>query len=86
VSERIASLMKSLPGTAEVMLNQADGMHYLTITPDATRIQQLALTVNEVQQSLRAALEGIRAGEVIYPDRQVPLLLRHSRPAQISAL
>tara|TARA_R110002167_G_scaffold2226_2_gene11368 strand:- start:6129 stop:9182 length:3054 start_codon:yes stop_codon:yes gene_type:complete len=86
VSEQIATLMKTLPGTAEVMLNQADGMHYLTVAPDATRILQLGLTVSAVQNALRAALEGIRAGDVVYPDRQLPLVLRHSRPVQISAL
>ncbi|MGB1092094.1 MAG: efflux RND transporter permease subunit, partial [Oceanobacter sp.] len=85
-AEQIAALMQTLPGSAEVMLNQADGMHYLQVTPDTSRIQQLGLSLTQVQASLRAALEGLGAGEVIYPDRQVPLVLKHDRPSQISSL
>lgn len=86
LAERIASITGKLPGASEVLLSQADGMHYLKISPDDQRIRQAGLTTLEVQESLRAALEGLPAGQLIYSDRQVPIQLRQPESSQIQDL
>lgn len=82
----IADQIRPLTGAAEVLQSQTDGMHYLQVRPDSVRIAELELTQTQVQDALRGALEGHRLGDVIFPDRQVPLVLKHAMPTQISAL
>jgi heavy metal efflux system protein len=83
---QIASYMETLPGASEVLLSQGDGMHYLQVTPDDNRLRELQLTTQQVQESLRSALEGLPAGQIIYPDRQMPIQIKQPGLNQVQAL
>lgn len=86
IAADIASRVETLAGAAEVLQSQTDGMHYLRVVPNEIRINELQLTQMEVQEALRGVLEGHRLGHVIYADRQVPIVLKQAKPAQISSL
>lgn len=86
IAADIASQIRTLPGAAEVLQSQTDGMHYLQVIPNEIRINELQLTQVAVQEALRSALEGHQLGDVIFPDRQVPIVLKQAQPRQISGL
>lgn len=86
LAEAIAAKVGELPGASEVLLSQADGMHYLRLTPDDYQIRKAGLSTAEVQESLRAALEGLPAGNLIYTDRQIPIQLKQPAATQVQQL
>lgn len=86
LADQIGSAMKTLSGVSEVMVSQADGMHYLQLENNYARIAQFGLNVEDVQQTLRSYLEGLNSGEVVFSDRQVPLVLRQPTRLQVEQL
>lgn len=86
LADQIGSAMKTLSGVSEVMVFQADGMHYLQLENNYARIAQFGLNVEDVQQTLRSYLEGLNSGEVVFSDRQVPLVLRQPTRLQVEQL
>lgn len=86
LADQIGGEMKTLNGVSEVMVSQADGMHYLQLENNYPRIAHFGLNVEDVQQTLRSYLEGINSGEVVFSDRQVPLVLRQPTRLQVEQL
>ncbi len=86
LADQIGNEMKTLTGVSEVMVSQADGMHYLQLENNYPRIAHFGFNVEDVQQTLRSYLEGINSGDVVFSDRQVPLLLRQPTRLQVEQL
>jgi cobalt-zinc-cadmium resistance protein CzcA len=86
LADQIGGEMKTLNGVSEVMVSQADGMHYLQLENNYPRIAHFGLNVEDVQKTLRSYLEGINSGEVVFSDRQVPLVLRQPTRLQVEQL
>ncbi len=83
LADQVGEQMKTLNGVTEVMVSQADGMHYLQLDIDYASIARFGLNVEDVQQAMRSYLEGLGSGDIIFSDRQVPLIIR--QPAQMQA-
>ncbi|MDR2240944.1 MAG: CusA/CzcA family heavy metal efflux RND transporter [Zoogloeaceae bacterium] len=73
---RIAGVVAKLHGAQDVLAQTAEGMQYLRVAIDAQAAGRAGLAVTDVQDELRAQLEGISAGVVIEPGRRVPVLVR----------
>ncbi|MFC3679510.1 efflux RND transporter permease subunit [Bacterioplanoides pacificum] len=86
LADQIAALVSEVPGAAEVLVPRAGGMHYLQLALDYEQINRFGLSVAAVQQVLRSSLEGIHAGQLIFPERQVPLLIRTPVRYQVEQL
>ncbi len=76
LAQRIAATVENVPGAQDVLLQSTDGVDYLRVAIDAQAAGRAGLAVADVQDELRAQVEGIRAGEVIAPDRRIPILVR----------
>ena len=86
VADQIGEQVKTLNGVSEVMVSQADGMHYLQLENHYDQIARFGLSVEDVQQTLRSHLEGIGSGDIIFTDRQVPLVIRQPGHTQVEQL
>ncbi|MDR2853398.1 MAG: CusA/CzcA family heavy metal efflux RND transporter [Burkholderiaceae bacterium] len=73
---RIAGVIEKTRGAQDVLAQTAEGMQYLRVAIDAQAAGRAGLAVSEVQDELRAQLEGMPAGVVIEPGRRVPILVR----------
>ncbi len=76
LASRIEAQIKTVPGSEDVYTVQNDGVQYLRVIVDRLAAGRFGLSVEDVQDALRAQIEGQRAGLVIEGNRRVPILLR----------
>uniref|UniRef100_A0A832I2B3 CusA/CzcA family heavy metal efflux RND transporter n=1 Tax=Eiseniibacteriota bacterium TaxID=2212470 RepID=A0A832I2B3_UNCEI len=77
-AEKIAAVMRGVPGAADVKVEQVAGLPALSVDVDRRAAARYGLNVTDVQDVVRAALAGREAGEVYRGDRRVPIVLRLS--------
>jgi cobalt-zinc-cadmium resistance protein CzcA len=76
LAQRIAQQLEQIPGSEDVNATQNGGVQYLQVSLDRGRIGRAGLDVEDVQNDLRALVEGRQAGVVVESGRRLPLLLR----------
>ncbi len=91
LAARIEAVMKKVRGSEDVYTVENDGVQYLRVVVDRLAAGGHGLAVEDVQDALRAQVEGQRAGTVIDGTRRIPIVLRgpeHTRlsPAEFAAL
>jgi cobalt-zinc-cadmium resistance protein CzcA len=83
--------MKKVRGSEDVYTVENDGVQYLRVAVDRLAAGGHGLSVEDVQDALRAQVEGQRAGTVIDGTRRIPIVLRGPEltrlsPAEFAAL
>jgi heavy metal efflux system protein len=91
VGEAIEKVMTSVPGGADVKIEQATGLPILTVQPRRALLARYGLDVSAVQDAVEIAIGGKVAGQVFEGDRRFDLLLRfpeamRNDPATIGSL
>ena len=74
----IARLLKGLDGAEDVFRTLSEGAEYLEVEIDPLEAGRLGLSVEELQERLRARLEGLNAGTIYSGVRRIPIMLRGS--------
>ena len=75
-ARRIESILKAMPGAADVKVEQVSGLPMLTIRPDREALARLGLTMDEVQRLVVVAVGGLPVGEIFEGDRRFNLVVR----------
>ncbi len=75
-AEQIEAVLKSIAGASDVFTSQNEGMQYLQLSIDRLAAGRLGLNIEEIEQILRAQIEGLSAGIVQEGIRKTPLILR----------
>ena len=75
-ANQIASQLRSVPGAADVRVEQITGLPTLTIEIDRGAASRFGLNVADVQSVIRTALAGTGAGEVFEGDRRFDIVVR----------
>jgi cobalt-zinc-cadmium resistance protein CzcA len=75
LAQRMAARIEKVPGARDVT-QASDSVEYLQVKVDAQAAGRAGLAVTQVQDELRAQLEGVPAGLVIEPDRRTPIVVR----------
>ena len=83
-ASQVQSLIKTVPGNQDVYTVQNDGVQYLRVAVDRLQAGRLGLSVEEIQDSLRAQIDGQRAGVIIEGIRRTPIILRGTESVRIS--
>ncbi|MDI7776622.1 CusA/CzcA family heavy metal efflux RND transporter [Asticcacaulis sp. EMRT-3] len=73
---RIVSVLQSIPGAADVKAEQTAGSPTLDVQFDRTAIARYGLTVEEVADTVSAAMGGREAGLVFEGDRRFNIVVR----------
>ena len=85
LAQRVAAALEKIDGAQDVLTQTTEGVDYLKVEIDALATGRQGLAVADVQDELRAQLEGVNAGLVIEPDRRTPILVRGGDEIRLSA-
>ncbi len=80
-ANKIAVLLKKIPGGEDIKVEQVTGLPLLDIDIDRAAIARYGLNVNDVQDVISTALGGKSAGQVFEGDRRFEIVVR--MPEQI---
>lgn len=86
IARAVADLLGTVPGAEDVFRSRTEGAEYLEIDIDHLAAGRLGLSVDDLQQRLRARLEGIDGGIVFDGARRIPLVLRSAEHLRESAI
>ena len=73
---RIAAVLETIPGAADVKVEQTTGLPMLTIRIDRARTARVGVNVGDVQQAIATAIGGANAGSLFEGDRRVDIVVR----------
>lgn len=76
VGDRIADVVKQVPGAADVRMEQVAGLRYLRIVPDRMRLARFGLTVEDVNEATQTIAIGREAGEVLEGERRFGIVVK----------
>jgi cobalt-zinc-cadmium resistance protein CzcA len=76
VGEQIEAAAQSVPGAADVRLEQTTGLPLLTITPDRAGLIRYGLNPSDVQHTVTTAVGGEVAGQFFEGDRRFDIVIR----------
>ncbi len=75
---KLAALLESIDGAQEVIYTRNEGVQYLKVDIDRLAAGRVGLSVDTLEEMLRAQLEGTAGGTVYEGIRRTPLLIRGS--------
>lgn len=86
--EKATGLMRNIAGATDVRLEQMEGLPTLSVTPMRDHMALLGLSVNDIQQTLAAAVGGVQTGLIFEGDKRFSLLVRLDKrwSSDVSAL
>ncbi len=79
-ADRVAAILRSIPGAADVKIEQTSGLPVLTVDVDREAIGRLGLTVADVQSVVEIAVGGKVAGRIFDGARRFDLVVRLPEP------
>ena len=75
-SEKIAEVLESVPGAADVKTEQSTGLPVLSVDIDRAKLALYGLHIAEVQEAVAIAMGGKTVGAVFEGDRRFPIVVR----------
>ncbi|KDC51472.1 MULTISPECIES: efflux RND transporter permease subunit [Pseudoalteromonas] len=86
--EKATGLMRNIADATDVRLEQMEGLPTLSVTPMRDHMALLGLSVNDIQQTLAAAVGGVQTGLIYEGDKRFSLLVRLDKrwSSDVSAL
>jgi cobalt-zinc-cadmium resistance protein CzcA len=75
-ADEIARVLDTVPGAADIKVEQTDGMPLVNITVDREKAARLGIDMTQAQDVIEAAVGGRGAGIVFEGDQRVELVVR----------
>jgi heavy metal efflux system protein len=76
IAGQIQTRLKAIPGTSEALTMANDKVDYLQLDIDRIAAGRAGMPIDQLQDAMRAQVEGVRAGVVADGLRRVPILIR----------
>ena len=76
VGEQVTEVAESVPGAADVKLEQTTGLPLLTVTPDRVALARYGLNPGVVQETVSTAVGGEVASQLFEGDRRFDIVVR----------
>lgn len=73
----IAEVLRGIEGASEVQVDQVTGQPQLKITLDRGALSRYGITVEHIQEEIRAAIGGATAGQLFEGERRWDILVRY---------
>ncbi len=81
---QIQARLETISGTSEAMTMANDQVDYLQFDIDRVAAGRLGMPIADLQDMMRAEVEGVRAGVVAQDNRRVPIVLRSAEGRTLS--
>ncbi len=78
-ADEIAAVVKQVTGAADIKVDQVSGTPQLVITPDRLAIARYGLNLVDVQDVIKSAIGGTKAGQVFEGIRRFDILVRYQK-------
>ena len=75
-AEAIVNALHEVAGAEDVYTPRNDGAQYYRLSADRMAAGRLGVSMDSLEQALRAQVEGVRLGTIYQDARRIPLLLR----------
>jgi len=85
LAQRVATSVQGIRGSEDVVAAQNTGVQYLQVALDRQALGRAGLSVESVQNDLRALVEGRTVGVVVEQGRRLPLIIRGPEVLQNSS-
>jgi Cu(I)/Ag(I) efflux system membrane protein CusA/SilA len=79
ISDQIAAKLRTVPGAADVITDQAMGKRYLEIHVDREKLQRYGVNIADVNQAIETALGGSKITMTVEGRQRFPIRLRYAR-------
>ncbi|GGD67374.1 efflux RND transporter permease subunit [Croceicoccus mobilis] len=76
IAGQIQTRLEAIPGTSEAMTVANDNVDYLQLDIDRVAAGRAGMPVADLQDAMRASVEGVHAGVVAEGIRRVPIVIR----------
>ena len=80
LGDEVASALRSVEGAADVKAEQTTGLGYLQVRIRRDAAARYGLTVGTIQRTIRTAVGGAKATEVLEGDRRFAVVARYQAP------
>ena len=84
LADQVVKLLSGIQGSVDVVTVKNEGVQYFRVLIDRVAIGRLGLSVEQIQNDLRALVEGRAVGTVLVEGRRVPLLVRGADALRMS--
>ncbi len=81
-ANRIASVLRTIDGAADVQVEQTEGLPLLDIRPNRDAMARVEVTAGDVQDVVAATIGGREAGVIFEGDRRFPVVIRLSETSR----
>ena len=79
-ADEISSVLQTLTGAKDIQADQVIGTPQLLIRPDREKLARYGINMVEVQETIRAAIGGVVAGQVFDGVRRFDIYVRYQAP------
>ena len=79
-AEEIAAVLSTLSGAKDIQTEQITGSPQLLIKPNRESLARYGINLGEVQETIRAAIGGVTAGQVFDGVRRFDIYVRYQEP------
>jgi cobalt-zinc-cadmium resistance protein CzcA len=76
LAERVAAIARTVPGAADVRVEETSGLPMLVVSPDRQSLSRYGLNPRDVQATVATAVGGTVAGQFIEGDRRADIVVR----------
>ncbi len=76
IGDKIEKVLSTIPGAADVAVEQATGLPVMTIAPNRNALAQFGVSITELQDLLATALGGTVASQFYEGDRRSDIVVR----------
>ncbi len=76
LGERVAAIVRRVPGAVDVRVEQIAGLQYLRIVPDRRKLARYGLKVEDINQVAETIAVGYDVGEVLEGERRFALVVK----------
>lgn len=76
LGDRVAGILRAIPGAADIRVEQVAGLKYLRIVPDRAKLARYGLTIEDINQITETMAVGFSTGEVLEGERRFGIVVK----------
>lgn len=86
--DKVADIVRQVPGAVDVRVEQVAGLKYLRVIPDRNKLARYGLTIEDINQITETMAVGYGAGEVLEGERRfgITVKTRHDYAGDLEPL